>query len=165
MFSPLACFTPIFFSQHLFTALLFYSRKAQSSLIWVVMGEDAHCIPVQPVRWVIDDISPFVRWANLRGPLHSSITVSPPHHLSFFSLSLFSFELYLLIALSPVKGIKGPAPPPASVQNSPIEIYLIAIRMRMTCQMTDSERVSKEYGSYLKPDSLTALLVSGFHKL
>lgn len=37
--------------------------------------------------------------------------------------------------------------------------------MRMTYQMTDSERVSKEYGSYLKPDSLTALLVSGFHKL
>lgn len=75
------------------------------------------------------------------------------HPIIFFSLSLFSFELYLLIVLLPVKGIKGPAPPSASAQNPPIEIYLIAIRMRMTCQMTDSERVSKEYGSYLKPDS------------
>lgn len=127
-------------------------------------GEDAHCIPVQRVRWVIDDISPVARWANLRGPLHSSITVSPPHHLSFFSPSfLLSYTSWLYFHRSKVQRVRPP--PSAPVLKSPIEICFIAMWMRMTCQMTDSERVSKEYGSYLKPDSLTALLVSGFHNL
>lgn len=62
---------------------------------------------------------------EMREPQRSSslIHYCQPTLSSVLFLSLFSFELYLLIVLLPVKGIKGPAPPSASAQNSPIEIY------------------------------------------
>lgn len=156
------------FSKHLFLLRnmisIVHSAALSKKNLWSKGKRTVHCIPAPVYQmsywWYLSSSET----ANLKGPLHTSITVSPPHHLFFF-LALFSVELHLSIVLSSVKGTKDPPPPSFPVQNPPIEMYFIAIRMGPTCQMTDMEWFPKEYGSYLTPDSLTALLVNTFEKL